>query len=452
MRRLRVGWLAPEDSTLPPDVEVGSVTNTIHQLVSRLEPTCEFVLGTREHPLLGSLDLELDRVRYRRARADGDVARVRAVTLLNQVQRRLHVRDLPPAGRASYFRGYARAHARRFAAEGVDLVHLYNTSQWVPHLRAALPRTPIVLQMHCEWLAEIPRREGLARLGLLDRVLAVSEQVADQIRERYPEHAAIVEVHRNGVDLDEFRPAREVRAERAAELAALRRRLGLDGGPVVLFVGRLSAEKGLHTLLEAFPAVLARFPDAQLVLAGGSAGLRSPLPTRERRELLGHPEWRARYGEHLRRLAEPFGDRVRFPGSLAAAEVPLAFALADVYVQPSVLEAFGLPVVEAMAAALPVVASDGGALPELVVDGRTGFVVPAGAGEALGEAIVRVLDDPALAAGLGDAGRARAEREFGWDAAASRLLEIYAGLARPAERAGRRPAFRPDADLGPARS
>ena len=439
MRRLRVGWLAPEDCTLPPGAHPGSVTTTIWEVVTRLSDRCEFVLATREHPVLGELPMELDGVRYLRDPAVADVRRGEVLKQLNRVERKLGLPDPPYAGRPSYFRGYARAHAEGLRRAEVDLVQLYNTSQWVPILRAALPRTPIVLQMHSEWLAEIPRREGLERLRLVDRVLGVSQQIADQIRDRYPERAEIVDVLPNGVDLDGFRPADEVRATRAGDVEALRRRLGLGDGPVVLFLGRISAEKGIHTLLEALPAVRERLPGVQVLIAGERAGLRSPLPTRERRELIGHPEWRARYIDHLLRLAEPLGDAVRFCEPLAYADVPLAFALADVYVQPSVLEAYGLPVVEAMASELPVIVSDGGALPELVDDGTTGYVVPAGDARALADALVMVLSDRELAARLGRAGRERAARTMSWDTVAERLLALYDDLVA----AGARPA--PDA-------
>jgi len=410
------------------------------EAVTRLSDRCEFVIATRDHPVLGELPMELDGVRFLRDPALADVRRGEALTLLNKVERKLGVRDRPYAGRPSYFRGYARTHAAAFRRAEVDIVHLYNTSQWVPILRAALPRTPIVLQMHCEWLAEIPWNEGFERLRLVDRVLGVSQQIADQIRDRFPEHAGKVDVLPNGVDPNDFRPATEVRTERAGEVEELRRRLGLGDGPVALFVGRISAEKSLHTLFEALPAVRERVPGAQVLIVGKRAGLRSPLPTRERRELLGHPEWRARYVDHLERLAEPLGESVRFAGPLAYADVPLAYALADVYVQPSVFEAYGLPVVEAMASGLPVVVSDGGALPELVDDGETGYVVPSGDARSLAEALVSVLSDRALAARLGRAGRERAARSMSWDTVADRLFALYAELAAEGSRPRLTPA------------
>jgi glycosyltransferase involved in cell wall biosynthesis len=202
---------------------------------------------------------------------------------------------------------------------------------------------------------------------------------------------------------------------------------------VILFVGRISAEKSLHTLIEALPAVLARVPAAQLVLCGPPAGIRSPLPTRERRELAGRPDWRARYAAHLQRVAEPLGDRVVFAGRISEQELPLAYALAAVYVQPSLFESFGLPVAEAMASEVPVVATATGGLLDLVEHGETGYLVPIRERDALGDAVAQVLLDPALAERFGRAGRAAVLRRLTWDHAADRLHSIYKGLFHQAE-------------------
>ena len=309
----------------------------------------------------------------------------------------------------------------------------------MPAIRRALPETRIVLQMDSEWLVEIPRGDGLARLRQVDRVLGVSRHIADQIRERYPEVTERVDVLPNGVDLSEFPDRSAILNARGDEVAVLRTRLRLGDGPVILFAGRISAEKSLHTLIEALPAVLRSVPEAKVLLCGQFAGLRSPLPTRERRELGGRLEWRARYTEYLQRLAAPYGDRVVFSGMLPATEIPLVFAMASVYVQPSILEAFGLPVTEAMCSEVPVVATRAGGIPEQVIDGETGYLVSVGDYRALGEAIARVLLDPELGRRLGQAGRARVERDFTWDQSAERLYEIWDALVDGSASAPSRP-------------
>lgn len=424
--RPRIGWLAPEDCTLPPADDPGSITTVIWETALRLGDRYELVVAARDGVPDGTANCGIS---FLRAGVARDRRRGAVIEVANKFERKLGLRDLPYAGRTSYFRSYARAQAAQLRAAGVELVHLHNTTQWVPWLRATMPSTPVVVQMHGEWLTEIPDPVARARLAQIDRVVAVSEQVARAIRTRHPEHAERVVVVPNGVDTERFRP------RAAADAAPLRQRLGLDAGPVVLFVGRLSAEKALHVLLDALPQIAASVPDVQLVLAGPAHGLRSPLPTRERRELQAHPQWRARYSEELRRRAARVPGRVHFAGLIPQPELPLLYALADVYVQPSLFEAFGMPVVEAMASGVPVVVSDGGALPELVADGRDGVVVPAEDARALAAAVVGVVSDRRLAQRLGAAGREKVARELAWRSVADRLAAVYDGVLAEGARA-----------------
>lgn len=97
-------------------------------------------------------------------------------------------------------------------------------------------------------------------------------------------------------------------------------------------------------------------------------------------------------------------------------------------VLPSLVESFGLPVVEAMAAGLPVVASRIGGMPEVLVEGKTGLLVEPDSPASLAQALLRVLNDPALAEAMGRAGRIRAEELFSWDGAVRSLKTHYAAL------------------------
>ncbi|MDQ4130802.1 MAG: glycosyltransferase family 4 protein, partial [Actinomycetota bacterium] len=113
-------------------------------------------------------------------------------------------------------------------------------------------------------------------------------------------------------------------------------------------------------------------------------------------------------------------------GALPHAEVPDRYRSADVFVQPSIAEAFGLPCIEAMAAGLPVVASATGGIVEAVRDGETGLLVERDDPDALASALERLIADPDLRASLGQAGRRRAVERFAWPRVVDRLLESYA--------------------------
>jgi glycosyltransferase involved in cell wall biosynthesis len=173
-------------------------------------------------------------------------------------------------------------------------------------------------------------------------------------------------------------------------------------GPVVLVVGRLSDQKGVDVLIDAWPDVRARHARATLVVAGDGP----------RRGVLG--ERAARLG---------VSGSVHFAGWIPAAGAVMQRA--DVVVVPSRWEGFGLVALEAMAASRPVVASRVDALPEIVVDRETGLLVPAGDPGALAAALCELLDRPAWAASLGATGEVRLAGAFSVDAMVDATLGTY---------------------------
>jgi glycosyltransferase involved in cell wall biosynthesis len=178
-----------------------------------------------------------------------------------------------------------------------------------------------------------------------------------------------------------------------------------SGRPVeVLFVGWLLEAKGVRELLAAARAL----PAARFTLVGPES-----------------PPFRASVDAELRAL----GERVRLLPTAPREEIFRLYREADVFVLPTWREGFPNVVVEAMAAALPVVATPVGAIGEIVEDGRTGILVPVRDAAALEAALRRLIDDPALRAAMGAAGRARAEAEYGFEAVIERLAAIERELA-----------------------
>lgn len=172
--------------------------------------------------------------------------------------------------------------------------------------------------------------------------------------------------------------------------------------PILLACARLVPQKGLDTLVRALPAIVAAHPSVVAVVAGEG-------PERTR----------------LERLARDLGvDRaLRLPGR--AGDVGTLYDRAATYVLPSRWEGFGLVLLEAMLAGLPVVASAVSSVPEIVVDGVTGTLVPPDDPAALAAATVALLDDPAAARRLGDAGRERARTLFSTAEMARKTVEVY---------------------------
>lgn len=175
-----------------------------------------------------------------------------------------------------------------------------------------------------------------------------------------------------------------------------------ESARVLLGLGRLVPQKGYDVALHAFASIRERHPDAVLVILGEG------------------PE-RA----HLERLRQELGlgESVHLPGR--AGDVAAWLQRAELLLHPARWEGFGLVLLEAMLASLPVVATGVSAIPEIVADGVTGLLVPAGDAVALAAALGQVLDDPALARQLGEAGLGRARSDFSVERMATATAEMY---------------------------
>lgn len=184
------------------------------------------------------------------------------------------------------------------------------------------------------------------------------------------------------------------------------------GERAVLFVGRLSAPKGIYDLFDAIPRVIERFPEARFVLVGvAESDAMEPVLRAEadRRGIAG---------------------RVVFMGSLDGRDKAAAYVTSQMLVLPSWTEAFPLVVPEAMAAGLPVVVTAVGAIPDFVKDGKDGFLVTPRNPPELADRICRLLGDESLRRRMGERVRERAAREFAVEIGCERVAEVIRGALR----------------------
>lgn len=196
-------------------------------------------------------------------------------------------------------------------------------------------------------------------------------------------------------------------------IRALRYRLALDDGPVVLSVGRLVPRKGHANLVHAFGRVLKTHPDAYLVIAG--QGPEMP--------------W-------ISRLAHRLGirDRVVLPGPVSDADLAVLYALCSVFALPcgedpgGQVEGFGLVFTEANAYGKPVIGGRSGGVPDAIVHGETGILVEPDDADGLLNALLELLGNPGRARALGEAGRRRNREFLSWP----RFAELSSGIL-PAE-------------------
>jgi len=338
----------------------------------------------------------------------------------------------PYFARNLYFREYGLAVARALERYQPDIVHLQNHSQFLPLFRRAVPRARLIMQVHDELHSLLPAEP--VREGLRDAAAIVTPSafVTRRLEERMTYMAGRVHTIGNGVDTATFRPAECRSAPRRGPLR-------------ILYVGRVSPEKGVHELAEAFRRLLAADERVELEIVG-SVGL---LPLSQIRLLANDPHVAALrhfYGRGLKgaieqqilrarsgyrdfiesRLPASSRDRVRFLGELPRDAVLEAYRRADVLAIPSLCEEpFGLPVAEGMACGLPCVASNTGGIPELIEQQVTGLLVERGDAAQLADALRRLARDPAERERFGRLGRERAERLLDWSVPAARLEALY---------------------------
>ncbi|MGE3880113.1 MAG: glycosyltransferase family 4 protein [Planctomycetota bacterium] len=298
-----------------------------------------------------------------------------------------------------------------------DVVHVHNLAQLAASVRSVVPRARIVVHMHCEWLSQLDPRWTRELLRSVDVVYGCSSVVVDAARRVHPGFGDNLRVIPNGVDVAGFAPGTPPQRE-----------LDPSKPPVFLFVGRISPEKGLHVLIEAFAVVLRSHPNARLKIVGPHAVTSRELLI----DLSDDPKVRALasfcdgdYLEHLKRLAAPLGSSVTFTGPAAQTDLPALYANATIVVQPSLYESFGMPILEAMASSRTVIATRAGGMQDLVNDGVDGILVESGSASSLAAAMVRLLDEPGLRESLALEGRRRVAEQFDWSKVAALAHEGY---------------------------
>jgi len=339
-----------------------------------------------------------------------------------RVAERMHLipRSRPISSTIWGFPGYALAAARRVRQMDADVAHIHIYEQLIPLVRRLSPTTRIVLHVHDHSQLQQDEVVVRRRLEKADLIVGCSDYMADAVRERFPALAGRVISIPNSIP--------EPWPDRG----------GSAGGASIIFIGRLSPEKGVHVLVEAFNEIGRRIPDSRLTLVGPSAvpgasvvESHLALPAFEQvRQFYGKGN---AYREHLEGLVAPeMRDRVEFVGELANEEATKRLRDADLLVMPSIWnEPFGMPILEGMTAGLPVVATRVGAFPDTVEDGTTGVLVEPGDVAGLAGAIESILADRATARAMGDAGRARATAEFGWRQYVNRWSRAYEGMVSP---------------------
>jgi len=349
----------------------------------------------------------------------------------------------PMFATSRYYRSYALQVARMASQQKVDVLHLNTFFQHASIAREYNPDAKIVLHMHDETMSLLPRELVLPHLDNIDCLIGVSNFISNRFKARFPEYAdKCITIH-NGVDPGRFYPLlppESKSVESQAEPKKSPRR--------ILYVGRVSPEKGIHVLLSSFASVAEKYPDCQLDIVGLPGllpyvyhlGMTQDFPALGLKKYYGNSLFEkirlqilqkdTGYLNDLRQLITPaIVERVHFHGSLPNDVLLDLYNSSTLLVFPSVWnEPFGMPITEAMACGLPVVSTDSGGIPELVHDNQTGLLVKRDDAKSLSGAISKLLDDKNLAKKLGQSAQNNVLSSFTFDHAATKLIACYEGL------------------------
>jgi phosphatidyl-myo-inositol dimannoside synthase len=310
---------------------------------------------------------------------------------------------------------WARLHVQQ---RGISLLHVGNIRP-AGYVAALLRREiglPYIVYVHGKdllkerrkgtnrWMVRAGTREILGNAAAIVANSTATARLACDILCGLGRTNACPRVHvvHPGADPTRFKPD--------AEGAAAWRRAVAADGPLLLSVARLVRRKGIDTVIEALPAILAHHPTTTYVVVGTGPDL-----------------------ERLQALADTLGvsDHVRFLGDVEEEDLPACYAAADLFLLPAreipaedEVEGFGIAYVEAAASCVPSIAAESGGVADAVCDGVSGVLVAPNSPDAVAAASVRLLSDPVLRARLGHAGRALVERHLNWDRAAAEITRI----------------------------
>jgi len=316
------------------------------------------------------------------------------------------------------------------AMRGIDIVHCHT---WYSHfagvLASRLYQIPLVLTTHSlephrPWKAEQLGKGGYAMSCWIERtayqnadgVIAVSEKMKQNVINLYGVDEKKVRVIYNGIDPEFYKPTFD---------EAILKKYGIDPQrPFVLFVGRITRQKGISQLIQAIPKIS---ENAQIVLCAGAPD--TPEIAEECKNLIA-------------KAKEKRDGIIWVQEMLDHKELRVLYSHAAVFATPSLYEPFGIINLEAMACGTPVVGSRVGGIPEIIVENETGFLVtldhksdidfspndPEKFQSELAEKLNRLLTNPELSKKMGEASRKRAESVFSWKSIAKQTVEFYKAL------------------------
>lgn len=302
---------------------------------------------------------------------------------------------------------YLKNNARKF-----DLIHVFNRPKFIPPIRETAPHARLILSMHNDMflLEKIDPSTAVTAIESLEKIVTVSNYVGQTIAKQYPQAEPKLKTIYSGVDIKRYIPKSE--SIRKQERDALRRQHKLQGKKVILFVGRLTAKKGVDKLVLAMNTLKKKYSDLALVLVGSK---------------WYSDEGISDYVAYVHALAKRSPVPVITTGFVDPKEVHKWFWAGDIFVCTSLWqEPLARVHYEAMAAGLPIVTTARGGNPEVIHSRENGIVVQNPENpEEFARSISTILSNPSLKRHMSVTGRRYAIQNYGFERVANDILSVW---------------------------
>jgi glycosyltransferase involved in cell wall biosynthesis len=313
--------------------------------------------------------------------------------------------------------------AKDLKSENCDIVHIHEASEFIDIIRALNPKIRIVLHMHCAKLWELDHNMIERRVKKADLILGCSQYITDNIQKNFPMLAERCHTLYNGVDLAMFGRSKDKKEKKLHHSN-------------LLYVSKVTPEKGLHVLIEALEKIVKRNISIHLDVVGSfipwpQSSIIWMSKDKKVQQLARFYDKKNGYS-YLEQLKSKIASsniskNVTFHGTIPHRDIVEYYQAADLFVLPSFCEAFGMGFVEAMAAQVPVIGTKVGGIPEILDNGEAGVLVESGNSKDLASAIIALIGNESLRQKMITRGKERVE-EFTWDNAVRNLEFLYAHI------------------------